>query len=146
MKIKDQVCSLEPGNVLKKLGVEQDSLYSYFQYDKWNILLRETREIFSPNNECGYNKENLICSAFTDAELEREIFQWIENQEVPYDFIIRFSSTGGVWGDETFSEMHEVQLIDWSDVEESIMERAGTGANAKAKMLIHLLKNNLIEK
>ena len=142
MKTEDHVCSLEPGKELKNLGVKQDSLYSYFQYDKWNVMLRETREIFSPNNECGYNKENLICSAFTDAELEREIFEIIGNR---YDFAISFSPDGGVWGDETFSEMYEVQLIDWLDEVDSIMERADTGANAKAKMLIHLIKNKMME-
>ena len=69
MKLEDQVCSLELAKRLKELGVKQDSLYSYFQYDKWNVLLRETKEIYTPNNECGCNKDNLICSAYTFEEL-----------------------------------------------------------------------------
>ena len=94
MKIEDQVCSLEPGKELKKLGVKQDSLYSYFQYDKWNVLLRETREIFSPNNECGCNKENLICSAFTVAELGEELPDWVDFTQKHYNSTSKRTCTG----------------------------------------------------
>ncbi|GAH25155.1 unnamed protein product [marine sediment metagenome] len=140
MKTEDQVCSLELAKQLKELGVKQDSVFFWCTIRDAEIeyidIMRERDIHMKENNYC----VEIVRSAFTDAELEREIFQWIENQEVPYDFTIHFSPTGGVWGTETFSEMYEVQLIN------SLMERAGTGANAKAKMLIHLLKNDLIEK
>ena len=127
MRIEDQVCSLEHGKELKKLGVKQDSLYSYFQYDKWNVLLRETREIFSPSNECGCNKENLICSAFTDAELGEMLPLGVHSMQIRtiQKGITRWTCTSG-------------------DAK-NFIEAADTEADARAKMLIWLLKNNLIE-
>lgn len=73
MKKENQVVSLECAQEMQKLGATQDGIYSYFQYDKWNILLRETKEIFAPNNECGCNKGNLICSTFTVAEMGEKL-------------------------------------------------------------------------
>ena len=132
MKIEDQVCSLEPGKELKELGVKQDSLYSYFQYDKWNVALKETREIFSPDNECGYNKENLICSAFTVAEF---------CDGLP----ARIKTDYGSW-----SYLHITKLENSKEWIVTYFQhdeiKGSTLANACAKMLIYLLKNNVIEK
>ena len=124
MKIEEQVVSLELGKQLKELGVKQDSLYSYFQYDKWNVMLRETREIFSPNNEYGYNKENLICSAFTIAELGKKL---------PDGFhLIKFNQIYRIGYNNDY-----IKAPTQTDANE---------ANARAEMFIYLLKNNLIEK
>ena len=136
---EDQVCRLKLAKELEELGVNQDSLWC------WKVikdelkgerrvsleLMKKTREWSILHNRhievgCKYSFTFEIYSAFTDAELEREIFQIIG---------------------KTFSEMYEVQLIsDWLGEVESLMERASTGANAKAKILIYLLKNNLTEK
>ena len=138
--LEKQVTSVELSKGLKELGVKQDSIYYWVQGgvypDDWSESTLE------PEKQIKEHDNDFVCSAFTDAELEREIFQIIGNR---YNFIISFSPTGGVWGSETFSEMYGVQLIDWLDEGESIMERADTGANAKAKILIYLIENKLVE-
>ena len=121
--LEKQVTSLEPSMRLKELWVKQDGLYSYFQYDKWNVLLRETKEIFAPNNECGCNKDNLICSAFTVAEhgiaLPRNIHSYRDT-----DFKTEF------WVCEQRFKNREF---------------ADTEANARAKMRIYLIEHKLVE-
>ena len=58
MELKNQVVSVKLGEELKQLGVNQDTLYSYFHIDKWNIVIRETERIFSPSSR--FKKEDLI--------------------------------------------------------------------------------------
>lgn len=122
MKIEEQVSSLEFSKELRKLGVEQDGLYSYFQYDKWNAMLRETREIFSPNNEYSYNKDNLICSAFTVAEL---------GEKLPDGF-----------HSIKFNQIHRIEYN--NDYIKAPRQADNSEADARAKMLIYLIKNKLI--
>ena len=127
MKIEEQVSSLEFSKELRKLGVKQDGLYSYFQYDKWNAMLRETREIFSPNNECGYNKDNLICSAFTVAELGEMLPLNVCSMRIRtiQKGITRWTCTSGEG--------------------KNFIEAADTEADARAKMLIYLIENKLMK-
>lgn len=119
LQAKEQA-GLELSEHLKELGVKQDGIYSYFQYDKWNILLRETKEIHTPNNECSCNKDNLICSAFTVAELV-----------LPYPYASGKDSLG--------------DYICWDTTNPQIGQRGKTEADARAKMRIYLIKSGLME-
>ena len=122
--LEKQGTSLEYSKRLKELGVKQDSLYSYFQYDKWNVVLRETKEIYTPDNKCGYNKDNLICSAFTVAEHGIALPRNIHSYHRDTDFKTEF------WVCEQWFKNREF---------------ADTEANARAKMRIWLIKNKLLE-
>ena len=135
--LEKQVTSLELSKRLKESGVKQDGLYSYFQYDKWNVLLRETKEIFAPNNECGCNKDNLICSAFTVTEhgiaLPRTI-QW-HNLEHTLSYLIDDYRHKGF--------LHRVHYKHGTNGISS--GGLKTEANARAKMRIYLIENKLVE-
>ena len=120
MKIEEQVSSLELSKELRKLGVKQDGLYSYFQYDEWNVMLRGASEIFSPNNECGYNKDNLICSAFTVAELGEMLPYYAQSHKE--------DARSGRW----CCDVGTKQCF------------ADTEADARARMLICLIENKLL--
>lgn len=148
MIIKKQVCSLDQAKQLKELGVPQKS-WLYWHVTKNAGIMLSNSGIFRTcfNNRIETEDRYVtsgseVYAAFTDAELEREILQIIGDN---FDFVVSFSPTGGVWKGETFDEMYEVQLVDWYNREESIMERAAIGADAKAKILIYLLKNKLPE-
>ena len=128
--LEKQVTSLELSKRLKGIGVKQDGLYSYFQYDKWNVLLRETKEIFTPNNECGCNKGNLICSAFTVAE---------HGEALP-------SSIKTDYGSLNYLHITKLKNVkEWLIAYFHDEIRGDTEANARAKMRIYLVEHKLEE-
>lgn len=131
--LEKQVTSLEPSKRLKELGIKQDGLYSYFQYDKWNILLRETKEIYTPNNGCGCNKGNLICSTFTVAEHGEGLPQYVESYKIATD---RFACK--------FCELEEDKKGNPVNGK-PIIKVCDTEADARAKMRIYLIEHKLME-
>lgn len=145
MKLEDQVCSPKLAKRLDELGCPQDSLW-YWQIrtprldpmkgdESIQLVSRDYKELEDWEH---YKYE--YYSAFTVAELERELLTIASE----YDFMIRFSPTGGVWDDEVFDEMYEATLICHKDSELDIMERAGTGADVRAKLIDYLKENKLI--
>jgi hypothetical protein len=127
MKLEKQVTSLELAQKLKELSVEQNSLFKWFiSPEGWKIV---------PQTE---DTGLLICpSAFTVAELGEMLPALIE----PSSSIIGYLSTykrqvpsaNKLWG------------INYQNYNERVVcyENADTEADARAKMLIYLLKNNL---
>lgn len=136
MKIENQVNNLAIGKELKKLGIKQDSLYSYFQYDEWNIVIRETDRIFSPSSR--FKKEDLICAAHTVAELGPELPSSVEfGNQKHYLFITRTEK--GEWFNPSdyyvgYQNIHGNYYLH--------SERDDNEANARAKMKIWLLKRS----
>ena len=148
MKIENQVSNVKLSMKLEQLGLKQDSVW-YWEIETYkfkpykgqqHIFLLNRLDKQKVSNDYDYE----YYSAFTVAELEQQIFQIIG--ECRYDFIVSFSPLGGTWKDETFDKMYTVQCVDWSSLNKSLMERAGTGADARATMLIYLLENRLISK
>lgn len=147
MESVKQVCNLDLSKQLEELSVEQDSLYSWAHPFEHKEGLKD---FFEENFlKWGLHLTNKLCplkrlekreryAAYTIAELETKIFKIIDNR---YDFIISYSPTGGTWEGETFNEMYEVQLFDWFDTTDLIKERADTGANVRAKILICLIEH-----
>ena len=136
LELEKQVTSLEPSKELKKLGVKQDGIYSYFQYDKWNVVLRRTNEIFSPNNECGYNKANLICSAFTVAE---------HGEALPGEISVFGTKYYLDMGKIDSQSIYYIRYIK-HDVHDTVRKVNGkTEADVRAKMRIMLIKDKLME-
>lgn len=125
MKIENQVTSLELSKKLKELGVKQESISG------WRL-----RHITDGNNERlssewvvttdGFIRDwvgDESFSAFTVAELGEMLptFEAHKNSRKEYIVSYRF-------GDD----------VSWTEIED-------TEANARAKMLIYLLENNLIK-
>jgi len=137
MPLAQQVSSLDLSKQLKELGIKQDSLYSYFQYDEWNIVLRETKEIFAPDNECGCNKDNLICSAPTVAELGQKLPSFIKQKGKKYYLLItRTNKT-------EYSNLPDF-YVGYRNVQGTLFlhsERDDNEANSRAKMVIYQRAN-----
>lgn len=161
MRIEQQVCSLELSKRLKELGVKQDSLF--YWYDWKNLKGDNSKKTFikydtNPNWDWiaySYFKEKAICSAYTVAELGEmlKIGGYDEGISVAYtdihfrgfrsgkstlehqEYICNFSN----WGKKT-------KLENGDDIPEEITFTEPKEADARAKMLIYLLENNLIIK
>ena len=125
MNLENQVCSLELSKRLKELGVKQESLF-YYQNQPFNDGTNDIgiciKEIISANNGNSimntYSMDEFdepIYSAFTVAELG-EMLQW----EKLYIFNV------------------PEKLLKYVD-------GRNTEADARAKMLIYLLENKLME-
>lgn len=123
MELKDQVCSLELAKKLKKLGVKQESLF--FHDDQGRIIY------------WGVEPKECMYSAFTVAELG-EILPWRVQKE--NRFYVLECEKGGkpwYWVNYEYGETRDVDFDCWT-------EESNTEADARAKMLIRLLENNLL--
>jgi hypothetical protein len=115
MKLEDQVCSLELAKRLKELGVKQDSHFYWWEHKPGTGWhLTENMSIYADEN----------VSAFTVAELGEMVLETV--------------SSGKTWGGG-------YRALFISDAHKTIhQEDAQTEADARVKMLIHLLENKLI--
>lgn len=135
MRLEKQVCSLELAKKLKELGVKQnshfiyDSVWGAVEISSWEI--RHTSKYAQPKPEETF-------SAFTVAELGEMLPLVIKEY---YELSIRhvyYQEKG--WA---------IQYVDDEDSIFSINEiqawfESDTEADARAKMLIYLIENNLI--
>lgn len=123
MTLENQVCSLELSKRLKELGVKQESLFAWQYFsDKegWNI----GNVGLVPYKWIG----NKSFSAFTVAELGEMLPHWIGTPlNLPFKANYYPENKAG-W----FGQVNAQGFF------------ADTEANARAKMLIYLLENNLI--
>lgn len=124
MKLEDQVVSLELAKKLKELGVKQESLF-YWQACPENLICLRPAYI-----ELGYKDtpERVVISAFTVAELG-EILP-------PYFCSVDAKASAGHWTCRKWSH----GIIDT----EVPIQYANTEADARAKALIYLIENKLI--
>lgn len=131
MKLSDQVCSLELAKRLKELGVKQESLFYWFE------SLFKGKESFIRQGDTSYRDGyELACSAFTVAELGKLLPDKIspENQFDCYILFTMKNTSDGEW---------VVRYAITSTIYCAIV--ADTEADARAKMLIYLIENKLIE-
>jgi len=115
MSVENQVCSLELAKRLKELGVTQLSLCYWWQYDKDAWDI--TINVYPTSNS------NYI-SAFTVAELGEMLPDWTETAKRLKD-------------DWVCIVMDKNSDNNWNSFD-------ATEANARAKMLIYLIENGLI--
>jgi hypothetical protein len=132
MKLESQVCSLELSKKLRELGVKQESLFYWTVTmpdptgETWSYDLAyvDTYYIQSPGD--------IEASAFTVAELGEMLPQpcislvmenWLNNPESKY-------------------KCYDSTVENWFMVDRKVY--ASTEADARAKMLIYLIENNLI--
>lgn len=135
MEIEKQVCSIEPAKVLKKLKVKQNSIWYWIKFKEGWVLksIKQVNKNLKAHRKMGDNmfainallefwKDDCV-SAFTVAELG-EILKSKSNHSY-------YANLKNEW------ECKE----DITDGKEYI-EFDKTEANARAKMLIYLIKNN----
>lgn len=146
MELKDQVTSLEISKRLKELGVKQDGAFSWVKrFDTeakaeriflWQTIPNPYLEDFSAFtvSELGEMlpshiiiKQPVIVSAEEDEE--QEFWYWLSVDK----------SDDGLWF-VNYGDNEEIApcFKDWDDIQ------ATTEADARGKMLIHLLENGLL--
>lgn len=151
MELEKQVCSLELAKRLKELGVNQVSIFKWIKANhptekRCDAIVQHTGALNDSYDETLVSDEWTLTSwaAFTVAELgellKPVMFKTGTKIEGKcYQYLSLKCSLFAVWlehsFDSGFSEKHETifQVIN------------ETEANARAKMLIYLLENKLIE-
>jgi len=125
MKLEDQVCNLELSKKLKNLGVKQESLFYWVlvnpQVNQWELTVKENAKSF-------LNKDKV--SAFTASELGEMLPNYTE---------IKKCFPKNITG--TFWQVSYIQPKPYL----THFEDDDTEANARAKMLVYLLENNLMK-
>jgi hypothetical protein len=153
MNIENQVCSLELSKRLKELGVEQESYFYWYNYN------RETWKV-EPNGQLptfAFPLDENCISAFTVAELGEILPNrvTVPNAE-PFDnFVITINKFYNVNEDRSLTNNYilnyscdstEVIGIDaWMSKKLTKNIFDPNLANGMAKMLIYLLENGLIK-
>lgn len=130
MKLEQQVCSLELATKLKELGVKQESYFVWHgdgsEENPWKVFIR---------SQTGSN-----IPAFTVAELGEMLPRVVTKDEKLY---LLTPSAGG----------NGLRFIDYVTYHNGVGTflaaypyiEGDTEADARAKMLIYLIENNLIE-
>ena len=131
MKLQDQVCTLEQAKKLKKLGVEQKSLFAHIngKHSSANILL--------PENIHSMDLEEERFSAFTVAELGVMLPKVIKKDGMKYRFRANRESNG-LWHLKIRTLSPEGKMLPLC-ITQNLNE-----AEARADMLIKLLEKELI--
>ena len=136
MNLKQQVCSLELAKRLKELGVEQHALMSWYEDTERDDEAALNRSSEKSCTLCGFpqQKWHKEYSAFTVAELGEML---PDEVTTPHKFDVLYSAReNGDWN------------VFYGDPSESGDEMSGisasTEADARAKMLIYLIENDLL--
>jgi len=159
MKLKDQVCSLKLAKQLKELGIRQYSLWYWIEeipkkaHDdmgiKSHIHLDKTERVYSKE----WTKEVNTYSAFTVAELgEGELLPFeIEIDGEQYFYFQFREEDKGEWQSnyENYNMKNHINkskdpLLGPQEDGKYTHITEKTEANARAKMLIYLIENKLI--
>lgn len=147
MYLQNQVCSLELSKRLKELGVLQDSLFYWFQFRNESSSIEHWENTYTDlirkgekrkYNERDYLKDKIYYSAFTAAELGEILPHLLQA-----DTASKKNSHL-----ETLKDIDNRWLIAYATDEIAppricIIEK--NEANARARMLIYLLENKLME-
>ena len=139
MTLEQMCCSLEPSIKLKELGVPQNSVFYWTDediilmpgYDKWKIT-----------NAKGLYQPAKYISAFTSGELGEMLPYAIKKQDILY-FLEQSKRTSGHNYDSPIAFI-EVAYVSISAGAIALPIQEKTEADARAAMLIYLLKNKLI--
>lgn len=137
MKLESQVCSLDLAKRLKELGVKQESLFHHVSYLNLGV---EERDIYSDEKVTSAGKDGWqltsIYSAFTVAELGEMLPEQIYVNNIWY-FSRQFIRKGSVRG----------YIIQYASNAGTIFgnQNENTEADARAKMLVYLLENHLLD-
>lgn len=139
MNLEQQVCSLELAKKLKELGVKQESLFYWLDdRDCTEFECEDCKYKTSIlNNISGLENDNSLYSAFTVAELGEMLPDKIKDED---------NETCWFYHDKN-NNCHRISYVHACEEACSpFLEVKGEiEANARAKMLIYLIENKLIE-
>ena len=131
MKLEDQVVSLDLAKKLKELGVKQDSHFHWKRDESGDgpyLVASNTRYISTAGT--------ILASAFTVAELGEMLPRILFRQKRTYELALGKKLRND---NEEWSCRYECESNGGY-----VQQVADTEADARAKMLIYLLENNLI--
>lgn len=124
MTLENQVCSLGLANRLKELGVKQDAYFDWYEHEGIPYVADFAGRYIDPLK--GHHEK--LCSAFTVAELGEILLADKLRQ-------IHKSPVGDCWTLPIRTDAHASNRgTDHMDTE----------ANARVKMLIYLIENDLL--
>ena len=138
MNIEQQVCSPELSDKIRKLGGEEESFFRWeLQFGGEVINLIYPNLCICPHFDTQDVRE--YYPAYTAAELGEMLPESIKIELNRYDLVTGVNNTkrGNEWWVGYYDEFERQ--------EEKIVIQEKTEANARAKMLIYLLENKLIE-
>lgn len=126
--LESQVCSLDLAKKLKELGVKQESLFGWYgtEYQKNETDIPQVH-LMGSGDEMSWHYT--LCSAFTASELGEMLPECCEHYQTPRGTRAREK---GKW--KTTSEFAVTHPA-----------HAETEADARAKMLIHLLETGIVK-
>ena len=122
LELEKQVTSLEPSKELKKLGVKQDSVFSWIEYPDGTFHVELTKYAISLGE-----KEKELFAAFTVAEHGEALPDWVDFTQKHYNSISK----------RTWYRCYTKEGMMWIDEDKE--------ADARAKVRIWLIKSKLME-
>ena len=135
--MKPYQVSLELAKLLQELGVKQDSLFAWYQscggvYCEYRVH-QASRDAQSTYHDGYVELPVEICAAFTVAEL---------GEMLP----ARIKTDYGCWTYLHITKLENTKewVIDYNYLLDIAEIRENTEADARAKMLIHLIENKLV--
>jgi|ERR1043166_5239064 hypothetical protein len=133
MPLEHQVTSQELSQKLKSLGQPQESLFTWYRFKSFVPKMGDTWSLVLENEEAWQGTYEEKCAAFTVGELGEMLPPKINELQ----FNIERDFFDKSWVAQYVDENYLLLGKEWSYMAE-------TEANARAKMLIYLLKNKLI--
>lgn len=133
LPLEKQLCSLEPARKLAELGVPQESLFW------WRLDIVDG--VWYASNWEGL-KEHAHYSAYTCAELGEMLPFKIDLKDLSYFLKLDKNAEGHGWD---ISYQYRQESIDSIRVPEGALFTADTEADARAKMLIYLIEQGLVD-
>lgn len=134
MTLEQQVTSLEISKRLKELGVKQEGIFDWCEIDEndWMLLLRKQKEFEALREKYGDNEA--VVSAFTVAELGEMLPKSQKTKEGILD----------LWCVKLHNDTWATVYLKTGDNYSEYDQYADTEADARGKLLIYLLENNLL--
>lgn len=133
MKLEQQVCSLELAKKLKELGVKQESLFMWApSKNGYGMEIRLKRKI-------SFERSEFVYSAYTVAELGEMLPQILKIKKIKYQLFV------SVAVDKQWFVVYANEK-DYSDNAPIKFMMCHNEADARAKMLVYLYENKLINK
>jgi hypothetical protein len=131
LELKDQVCYSEVAKRLENLGVKQNSYFYYVDFPG-----HENKPLPIDLVKC-YSENVKRYSAFNVAELGEILPVRLSGDNIKYWY-----ATGKTYKDDPYYPEHEVSY--GTEEETFYLTRDNNESDARAKMLIHLIENNLV--
>lgn len=142
MKLEQQVCSLELSKKLKQLGLNKESYFLWLEIDTSTTTLNHDtiggiEWILIPSDSIEVTMAKGF-AAFTVAELGERLPSILEFEDTEPDQYLQSGKLNEHCWDICYVNAHNIQINDATCAAEN-------EADARAKMLIYLIENNLLK-